>query len=84
MKSPNWVLVVCGTAVSLAFIASVTVLTATGANSDALFQLLTMLSNLVGIIVGGGAWVTASVAAKSAANIEEKQQKGITDAENRD
>lgn len=74
-KAPNWVLVVCGTLLALAVISAVTLLSATGSSSDDLIRLVNTAMNFLGILLGGGAWVTASAAAHSAANVEEQQQQ---------
>jgi preprotein translocase subunit SecD len=71
-KAPNWVLVVCGTLVALAIIAAITLLSATGSSSDDLIRLVNTAMNFLGILLGGGAWVTASAAAKSASAVEDK------------
>lgn len=74
VKTPNWVLAICGTIVALALIAAVTVLTATGSNSDDLLRLVNTIFNFGGIILGGGAWITGAAAARSASNLEDRAE----------
>lgn len=72
-KAPNWVLVVCGTILSLALVSAVTLLSITGSSTDDLIRLVNTVMNFLGILLGGGAWVTAAAAARSAHNVEQKQ-----------
>ena len=72
-KTPNWVLVVCGTIVAIAVIAAITLLSFVGKSSDDLIRLLNTVMNVASTVLAGGAFVAAGAAANTARNVEQKQ-----------
>ncbi len=74
-NTPGWVVWVCGTVIALAVIGSFVFMGATGADSTEFRTFLNTALNVVSVLLGGGAFVAASAAAKSAGNAE-KQTNG--------
>lgn len=63
-KTPNGVLLVCGTVVVLAVIASLTFLAWGGKDAAEIRSLINTVMNLASLILGGGAFVYSGMAAK--------------------
>jgi uncharacterized membrane protein len=71
-KAPNWILVVCGTVFGLAVLASITAITLAGKDADDLIRVINAVLNVLGIVAGAGAWISAGAAGRSASNVEQK------------
>jgi hypothetical protein len=65
-NTPNWVIAVCVTVFLLACVTAFTVLSITGSSADDFARFLNTGLNLLGLFVGGGAWITASSANEAA------------------
>lgn len=74
-NTPGWVVWICGTILALAVIVSFVFLAATGADATDFRTFLNTALNIVTVLLGGGAFVAASAAAKSADKAE-KQTNG--------
>ncbi len=74
-NAPGWVLAVCATIIFVVIVGAFVFLSATGADATEFRSFLNTLLNVGSVLLGGGAFVAAGAAAKSAANAE-KQTNG--------
>lgn len=74
-NAPSWVIIVCLTIVFCVVVGAFVFLSATGADASEFRTFLNTLLNIASVLIGGGAFVAAGAAAKSAANAE-KQTNG--------
>src|ERR1700729_1924930 len=71
-NAPSWVVWICGTVIGMSIIASFTLLSVTGSNADDLVRFLNTGFNLLGLLLGGGAWLSASSANDAAHALKEQ------------
>lgn len=74
-NAPTWVVAICGTIVGVTLIAAFVVLSVTGSNADDFSRFINTAFNFLGILLGGGAWVTASSANETAHAIKAQQDE---------
>lgn len=71
-NAPNPILWVCGTIIFVTIVAAFVVFGVTGSDASEFKSFLNILLNVVATLFAGGAFVTASAAAKSASKAEEQ------------
>ena|SRR5258705_13242589 len=77
-KAPNGVLLVCATVILCVLIGSVTLLAWGGKDASELRSLVTLLLNLAGIVLGGGSFLYAGIAAKKSDEAAENTNGKLT------
>jgi len=75
-NTPNWVLAFCTTVAFVTVVVAFVFLSTHNADATGVQNFVNTIINLAGVIFGGGAFIAAGAAAKSAANAE-KQTNGI-------
>lgn len=77
-NTPGWVVAVCGTVVFVTIVGAFVFLAATGADATDFRTFLNTVLNAASVLLGGGAFIAAGAAAKSAASAE-KNTNGVLD-----
>lgn len=77
-NAPNWVIAACVTVGFISVVAAFVILAVTGGDSTELAKFLGMVFSAAGAVFGGGAFLAAGAAAKSAGKAEE-QTNGVLD-----
>lgn len=75
-NTPNWVLAICATVGFITVVAAFVFLSTHNADSSSVQNFVNTVLNLAGVLFGGGAFIAAGAAAKSAAKAEE-QTNGV-------
>ena len=75
-KAPNWVIAICVTVFLLGCITAFVVLSVTGSSADEFARFLNTGLNLLGLFLGGGAWLTASSANEGVHDMKKQIQEG--------
>lgn len=77
-NTPGWIIAVCATVAFVSIVGAFVFLAATGADGTDFRAFINTLFNAASVLLGGGAFMAAGSAAKSAANAE-KQTNGALD-----
>jgi hypothetical protein len=75
-KAPNWVIAVCVTVFLMGCITAFVVLSVTGSSADEFSRFLNTGLNLLGLFLGGGAWLTASSANEGVHDMKRQIKNG--------